>query len=326
MLSRADLLLLLLLSSWAAASRVVRKQHDGARTFPASECGNPCTVEFESITTTVTVAPPDQTVSVESLTKDLTFAFSPLTTVAVVGPAAQTFPNDDPSATPTITLHPLDLGSVFLLGEEKKGVKDIADALDDPVGAITDHVTGKKGYVLPLEVAIEVTKYRVPSQYSPYQLSGDSALVTLAQLTGQTMDQLKQQAQSVVGDSNKGITTDHLKGLLDKTGRNYRLEEYDTQGPWDFPVLASQLGVPEGQIGLCYARDDFTGNCVVYYDGTLKDYQAGTNAPEFTKDKDTPVWELIGERNLKSPEGRDASVISYVFAILEEKKEQNKDS
>lgn len=100
-----------------------------------------------------------------------------------------------------------------------------------------------------------------------------------------------------------------------------RLEEYDIQGPWDFPVLANQLGVPDGQVGLCYARNDFTGNCVVYYNGTLKDYQTGgPNPPEVTKDKDTPIWELVGERNLKTPEGRDASVISYVFSVLEEQK------
>lgn len=90
------------------------------------------------------------------------------------------------------------------------------------MGAVKDHVTGNEGYILPAEVTIEVTQYRVPSQYSPYQLSGNSALVALAQLTGQTMDQLKQQAKSVVGDPNKGIATDHLKGLVDRTVRNYR--------------------------------------------------------------------------------------------------------
>ena len=36
-------------------------------------------------------------------------------------------------------------------------------------------------------------------------------------------------------------------------------------------MLTSQLGVPDGQVGICY------------YEGILKDYQAGINAPELTK-------------------------------------------
>ncbi|KAH0565675.1 hypothetical protein GP486_000931 [Trichoglossum hirsutum] len=85
-------------------------------TFPAASCGSPCIISFNSIATTLTLTAPPVTVSVADSKNSITVSFSPTTTVVTFHPTPSTIANENPKATPTITIQPASIGKYSLRG------------------------------------------------------------------------------------------------------------------------------------------------------------------------------------------------------------------
>ncbi|KAJ5870536.1 hypothetical protein N7455_005477 [Penicillium solitum] len=266
MLSQVHLWLFMLLSSWAAASPVlvnptshlhatsypssIEKRGDEAMDFPASECGSPCTISFEPVTTALTVSVPSQTVWVASITKSVSFGFTPVTTTTVFQPSAQTFSNDDPAATPTITLQPLQLGSITVFGSEDMDM-DIDDEMD------VDH---HEQIILPVEYMIidDDPVEHSSAKYNPYNLENNCAIITMSYLMGMSLDEFLSHVELMQPGPTQpgGMSTNQIQEYLRATGRRYAYIA-DMNSMLDFLRVK--------KLGACYCRDDFSGHCVVTY-------------------------------------------------------------
>ncbi|KAJ5963720.1 uncharacterized protein N7479_003596 [Penicillium vulpinum] len=296
MLPQVYVLFPALLASWAAASPAflnprypqviphpspIEKRADGDIALPASECGSPCIVSFEPITTIVTISIPDQTVWVASVSQSVTFDFPPVTTTTVFQPSAQTFSNNDPVATPTITLQPLQVGSVMVFGSEDM---DIDDAMDIDDGMAVHH---HEQIILPVEYMLiddDPVEYRKLPEYNPYDLGNNCAIITMSYLMGMGLhDFLTHVELMQPGPTRTGITTTEMQEFLEYTGRRFILGPYDSRRN-SLNSLLAEFGVDK--LGICYCRDDASGHCVVWEKNRFWDFQTSDAPIPFTKEPD----------------------------------------
>ncbi|KAJ5384744.1 hypothetical protein N7517_002655 [Penicillium concentricum] len=223
MLSQVYLLLLLLLSSWVAASPALpnprsypqptphpsplEKRDDGDVTFPASRCDSPCIVNFFPVTTVLTISAPTQTVWVSIFKEFVTFNFPAITTSTVLQPSAQTFINNDPVATPTITLSPAEVGVLTIFGNEDTHAYHHYES----IAMFLNYMVVDDG---PVE-------YR-ELQYTQYNLNNDCALITMAYLMEISLqDLLTYTGLAPPGADRDGLFPAEIQLWLHHTGRNY---------------------------------------------------------------------------------------------------------
>ncbi|KAJ5836539.1 hypothetical protein N7447_002565 [Penicillium robsamsonii] len=330
--SRAHLWLLMLLPKWTAASPVIlnepsspypqatphpsaiEKRGDGAMTLPASECGSPCTVSFEPVTTTVIVSVPAQTVWVASITQSMIFDFTPVTTTTVFQPSAQTFPNDDPVATPAITLQPLELGTVAVFGSEDMDIDD-DNGMDIDDGGVVHH----EHITLPVEYMVvdnDPVQYTRLAEYNPYNLDNNCAIITMSYLMGISLDEFIKHTEIMQPGSYQpgGITTGQIQEYLEHTGRKYAFGPYDSAHGNSLNEIMGVLGADK--LGVCFIRDVLTGHCVVWENGRFWDFQTADNPIPYTEENGVPITDYLRSRMLmRKDTGEWIRATSYIFAI-----------
>ncbi|CAI7652575.1 unnamed protein product [Penicillium crustosum] len=320
---QVHLWLFMLLSSWAAASPVlvnptsylqvtsypssIDKRGDEAMTFPASECGSPCTISFQPITTALTVSVPSQTVWVASITKSVSFGFTPVTTTTVFQPSAQTFSNNDPAATPKITLQPLQLGSIIVFGSEDMDM-DIEDEMD------VDHY---EQIILPVEYMIidDDPVEHLNVKYNPYNLENNCAIITMSYLMGMSLDEFLSHVELMQPGPTQpgGMSTNQIQEYLTATGRRYALIPYDSYLA-DMNSMLDFLHVKK--LGACYCRDDFSGHCVVWENDAFWDFQGSDTPVPYIEENGVPVSNYLRLREVVNPTtGQRVRVLPHIFAI-----------